>query len=194
MAISDNDELIRLRRENEELRSEISSLKRALNQDDFTLTHNRKYFIESLEETCRKSKEPFSILFIDVDGLKFVNDKFGHAAGDEILLQVAHMLSAAVGKQDILARMGGDEFAVLMHNVEHEDKAQLAQRLLDKIYTIDFQVDGLQMSVTVSIGIANGYYGAKPDQLLAEADHNMYQHKKHKNIGSMLNIRHNRQD
>lgn len=189
MAISDKDELIRLRRENEELRSEISSLKRALNQDDFTLTHNRKYFIESLEETCRNSKDPFSILFIDVDGLKFVNDKFGHAAGDEILLQVAHMLSAATGKNDVLARMGGDEFAILMHNVDHEDKGQLAKRLLDKIHSIDFQIDSLQMSVTVSIGIANGYYGAKPEELLAEADHNMYQHKKHKSIGNNSNIR-----
>lgn len=188
MTIADENILMQLRRENEELRSEISSLKRALNQDDFTLTHNRKYFIESLEDTCRNSENPFSILFIDVDGLKFVNDKFGHAAGDEILLQVAHMLSAAVGKQDILARMGGDEFAILMHNVEHEDKAQLAQRLLDKIHSIDFQIDSLQMSITVSIGIANGYRGDKPEELLAEADHNMYQHKKHKSISNRLNV------
>ncbi len=182
MNFLDKNELQRLRRENERLRCEIISLKQALNQDDFTLTHNRKYFLELLEDTCRNCNDPFSILFIDVDGLKFVNDNFGHAAGDEILLQVAHMLSAAVGKRDILARMGGDEFAILMHDVGHRDNARLVEGLLENIYAIDFQIDNMQMSITVSIGISNGYKGAKPEQLLAEADLNMYHHKKHKNI------------
>lgn len=175
-------ELTRLRRENEELRSEVISLQQALNQDDFTLTHNRKYFIESLKDVCGNCMAPFSILFIDVDDLKFINDNFGHAAGDEILLQVAHMLSAAIGKRDILARMGGDEFAILMHDSEHEDNAVLVRRLLEKIHAIDFQIDNMKMSITVSIGISNGYKGAIPEQLLAEADHNMYHHKKYKNI------------
>ena len=182
MAILDENELVRLRRENEQLRREISSLKQALNQDDFTSTHNRKYFIESLEDTCRNCNDPFSVLFIDVDGLKFVNDNFGHAAGDEILLQVAHMLSAATGERDILARVGGDEFAILMHDIGHQDNSRLVECLLEKIYAIDFQIDSLQMTITVSIGIANGYKGARPEQLLAEADHNMYNHKKLKNM------------
>ncbi len=181
MTILDENELVRLRRENEDLRNEIASLKQALNQDDFTLTHNRKYFIESLEDICRNCNDPFSVLFIDVDSLKSVNDRFGHAAGDEILLQVAHMLSAAIGKRDILARMGGDEFAILMHDVEHGDNIRLVACLLDKIHAIDFQIENMQMSVTVSIGIANGYKGAEPEQLLAEADRNMYHHKKYKN-------------
>lgn len=188
MTILDGNELVRLRRENEELRYKIISLDQALNQDDFTLTFNRKYFIESLERACGNSKSPFFVLFIDVDGLKYMNDKFGHAAGDEILLQVAHMLSAAINGQDILARMGGDEFAILMHDVEHEDNARLTQSLLDKIHSIDFQIDNLQMSITVSIGIAKGYNGANPNQLLAEADHNMYHHKKHNNNYGQLNI------
>ena len=181
MTIFDENELARLRRENEELRNEIIALRQALNQDDFTLTHNRKYFTEALENICCNSDNPFSVLFIDVDGLKSVNDKFGHAAGDEILLQVAHMLSAAIGKRDILARMGGDEFAILMHDVEHGDNMRLIENLLDNIHAIDFQIDNMKMSVTVSIGIANGYKGARPEQLLAEADQNMYHHKKYKN-------------
>ena len=184
----DQNELMRLRRENDELRSEIASLKQALNQDDFTLTHNRKYFIESLEDACRNCRTPFSILFIDVDGLKYVNDNFGHAAGDEILLQVAHMLSAATRKRDILARMGGDEFAILMHDAEHENNAELVRSLLEKIHAIDFQIDNMQMSITVSIGISNGHKGSEPAQLLAEADHNMYHHKKHKNINDNQRI------
>ena len=184
----DQSELTRLRRENEELRTEIISLKQALNHDDFTLTHNRKYFIESLEDACSNCMSPFSILFIDVDGLKYVNDNFGHAAGDEILLQVAHMLSAAISKKDILARMGGDEFAILMHDAEHENNAELVHSLLEKIHAIDFQIDNMQMSVTVSIGISNGHKGSKPEQLLAEADHNMYHHKKHKNINDNQRI------
>lgn len=181
MTILDENEIARLRRENEELRNEIISLKQALNQDDFTLTHNRRYFIESLENICCNSDNPFSVLFIDVDSLKSVNDKFGHAAGDEILLQVAHMLCAAIGERDILARMGGDEFAILMHDVDHGDNVRLIERLLDNIHAIDFQIDNMKMSVTVSIGIANGYKGVSPDALLAEADHNMYHHKKYKN-------------
>lgn len=166
--------------ENEKLREDIRSLKQALNEDSFTMTYNRRFFMERLESACAKSESPFAVAFIDVDGLKTVNDRFGHAAGDEILLQVAHMLCAAVEKDDILARMGGDEFAVLMHSAGDQDADVLAQRILQKIHTIDFQIDGQQFSISVSIGISSGDQGSIAAEILDQADKHMYQNKKQK--------------
>lgn len=166
--------------ENEKLREEIRYLKQSLNEDGFTMTYNRRYFMERLERACSESQSPFAVSFIDVDGLKNANDRYGHAAGDEILLQVAHMLSAAIEDGDILARMGGDEFAILMHGAGGQDVASLTERILDKIHSIDFQIDGQKFSISVSVGISSGKKGSIAADILAQADQSMYSNKKQK--------------
>ena len=173
-----------LLRENEQLREYIRSLENKLNHDSFTQIYNRKYFMENLEEKCRDSRHDFGLLFVDVDGLKMINDQFGHAAGDEILLQVAHMLCAAVGPNDLVARMGGDEFAILLNEVKSQNQEMLIKDMSDKIYNIDFQIGSSQLSVAVSTGLAIGRQGSIPNDVLAQADSYMYQDKKLKAAGN----------
>lgn len=164
--------------ENEKLREEIRYLKQSLNEDGFTMTYNRRYFTERLERACNENKLPFAVAFIDVDGLKTANDRFGHAAGDEILLQVAHMLTAAIEEGDILARLGGDEFAILISDVGDQNAASLAAHILKKIHSIDIQIESQKFSITVSIGIAMGEKGSVASEILSQADQYMYENKK----------------
>lgn len=166
-----------LERENERLRDEIRSLKQALNEDSFTMSYNRKFFMESLEGLCKNSDEPFAIAFIDVDGLKSVNDRHGHAAGDEILLQAAHMLHAAIDDDDILARMGGDEFAIIIHNIGDASRLSIAENMMKKIHSIDFQINSQQFSIGVSVGVAIGGKNSVAAEILSQADQYMYQNK-----------------
>jgi len=175
-----HDKLSDLERENTILRDEIKVLKRALNNDSFTPTYNRRYFMECLDKACLESRNAFSVLFIDVDGLKTVNDRFGHAVGDEILMQVAHMLNAAISEKDILARLGGDEFGILAYSIADKDNINLAQNIMDNIHTIDYMIDDFKFSVSVSIGMAMGEKGACPSKILEEADQYMYRDKKQK--------------
>ena len=173
-----------LLRENEQLREYIQTLEHNLNRDSFTQIYNRKYFMENLELKCRDSKQDFGLLFVDVDGLKMINDQFGHAAGDEILLQVAHMLCAAVGPNDLVARMGGDEFAILLDKVVSQNQEMLIKDMSDKIYNIDFQIGSSQLCVAVSTGMAIGKQGSVPTDILAQADSYMYRDKKLKAAGN----------
>ncbi len=122
---------------------------------------------------------PKSVLFIDLDDFKTVNDGYGHDAGDRLLVEVSHRLRRCVGERDMVARLGGDEFAVLIEDVgERGDAAStLAQRIIDSLQE-PFDVSGHQTRVSASIGIA--YFGACPhdaDSVLMRADIAMYHAK-----------------
>lgn len=167
-----------LQKENEQLRAQIAILQNRLNRDSFTQIFNRKYFMENLEKACLTNGRDFGVVFVDVDGLKNINDQFGHAAGDEILLQVAHMLCAAVADDDLVARLGGDEFAILLHDIGAKNQELLIRDIGEKIHNIDFQIGSTQLSVAVSMGMAIGKQGSIPADILAQADSYMYRDKK----------------
>ena len=150
--------------------------------DALTGLANRAALMERVEDACdrcRRSGEEFSVLMLDLDWFKQVNDTFGHPAGDELLRQVAARLKAALRNNDILARLGGDEFAIIQVNdINQSDAAEtLAGRIIELIAE-PFSVSGNVVNIGASIGIAlapeHGFYG---DDLLKRADLALYHAK-----------------
>lgn len=174
------------------------ALRMAGSQTDITegkiadpLTHipNRLYFVDRLESAIeaagRGDGGQFAVLFVDLDGFKLINDNLGHAAGDEMLIDVAARLTASVrnnprrsgSRQSAVSRIGGDEFAILLLNNEQEsDAAVVAARILDRL-SEPFNFEGHRMFVSASIGVALSSTGSTPEDLLRNADTAMYQAK-----------------
>gem|GEM_PF-2960668 len=124
--------------------------------DSLTRTYNLGYFQECLDRAgdhYETTREPVSLLFIDVDDFKAVNDTYGHMRGDEVLKTISEAILLAVRKQDLVFRYGGDEFAVILQNASREDALQVAERIFSNV---NRSVDGLTtfMKATVSVGIA----------------------------------------
>ncbi len=154
------------------------------------LTHipNRLYFVDRLEsaiETSIRRGNRFAVLFIDLDQFKLVNDSLGHAAGDELLVDVAGRLRASVRKSSrvsgpglsVVARVGGDEFAILLANIKDESDASIvADRILKRLNE-PFYFEGHSMFVSASIGIALNCTGRTAEELLRNADTAMYRAK-----------------
>ncbi len=150
--------------------------------DALTGLANRASLMERVEdacERCRQSGEEFSVLILDLDWFKQVNDTFGHPAGDELLRQVAGRLKAALRNGDVFARLGGDEFAIVQFNdINQGDAAEtLASRVIELIAE-PFSVSGNVVNIGASIGVAlapeHGFYA---DDLLKRADLALYHAK-----------------
>jgi diguanylate cyclase (GGDEF)-like protein len=146
--------------------------------DSLTGLANRVLFQDRLAHALdvgRRRHAPAAVLFIDIDGFKRVNDSLGHAAGDALLTAVAARLRACVRPADSVARIGGDEFAILIENASgSRQAATLARRVLNELRGA-FDVDGRQIRVSASVGIASG---SEPgDDLLRNADLAMYRAK-----------------
>jgi diguanylate cyclase (GGDEF)-like protein len=121
-----------------------------------------------------------SVLFIDLDDFKVVNDSLGHAAGDAVLIGIAERLATCVRPGDVVARLGGDEFAILVRDQTTGATAArtVAARIMETLHD-PFEITGQQVSVAVSIGIsAAGPDQGDPERLLAEADFAMYTAKR----------------
>jgi diguanylate cyclase (GGDEF)-like protein/PAS domain S-box-containing protein len=156
--------------------------------DPLTRIPNRLYLIDRLEsaiETASEQDTHFAVLFVDLDQFKVVNDSLGHAAGDELLIDVAGRLRASIRSstrrggsgQSVVARIGGDEFAMLLDDVQSEaDASFVAARILERLGE-PFYFEGHRMLVSASIGIALGSTGDTPEQLLSNADTAMYHAK-----------------
>ena len=145
-------------------------LKLLSQQDPLTGLANRRVLHDRLKYEIarhRRHSRRFSVLALDLDGFKKVNDRFGHAAGDEILREIARALEKAVREQDTVARMGGDEFCVLAPEIGWEDAERLAERLE---LAVQNAVGGLDM-LGVSVGFAVfPDEGWTPEHLLVRAD------------------------
>lgn len=150
--------------------------------DDLTALPNRRYIkseVDSLIEDARQgTTRNWAMLFLDLDRFKLINDNFGHSNGDKFLIEVSKQLAASLGENDILARMGGDEFVFLLKDFEDEhDVRTKAQEILDKFHT-PFQVGTNELQTTASIGIAiYPEYIITSEQLMVFADNAMYQAK-----------------
>ncbi len=149
--------------------------------DSLTKLPNRLRFENELSKIVNKEDqetEKFALLFLDLDGFKGVNDNQGHSVGDELLKQVAKRLAGCLQERDLLARMGGDEFAVLLRGVKSRENAlSIAQRLSTSIGQ-KFIVDKYNLKIGVSIGLS--FYpdnGNTVDDLLRNADFAMYEAK-----------------
>ncbi|MCS0633193.1 EAL domain-containing protein [Telluria mixta] len=154
-------------------------LEQLATRDDLTGLPNRAWLnghLRSMLGQARGQAET-TVLFIDLNRFKEVNDSLGHAAGDHLLRQVGLRLQSCLRPGDVVARLGGDEFVVAAHCAGREAAAGIAQRLL-KTLTNPFHIDGLEMCVGASIGISlSGQDGATPELLFQNADTAMYKAK-----------------
>ena len=149
-----------------------AELRYAAVHDGLTGLANRAAFMSRLAETREGT---FALLYLDLDGFKPVNDRWGHGTGDNVLAEIAHRIAEAVGADDLLARLGGDEFAVLVRGGESDRAEELAEAIVDAVKR-PITVHDEQVVLGVSIGIATG---AAPElaSLLERADGAMYQAK-----------------
>jgi diguanylate cyclase (GGDEF)-like protein/PAS domain S-box-containing protein len=148
-------------------------------RDDLTGLPNRAWLNGHLKAMLGRtqSQAGTTVMFIDLNRFKEVNDSLGHAAGDNLLQQVGQRLQSCMRPGDVVARLGGDEFVVAAPCTGREAAAGIAQRLL-KTLTVPFYVDGLEMCVGASIGISlSGQDAATPDLLFQNADTAMYKAK-----------------
>ncbi len=169
--------------------TDITARKRAEQQlqhdalhDGLTGLANRVLFIDrlacALADLQRRAQPHFAVLFFDLDRFKNINDSLGHTVGDKLLLGVARRLEHFLRPGDTVARLGGDEFAILIHRVEDASGAiHVADRIQD-VLSMNFSIDGHDVLVTASIGIAHSSTGySNPEEILRDADIAMYRAK-----------------
>ncbi len=150
-------------------------------RDALSGLYNRHRFQQELARTmleCDRHQLQCAVMFFDLDEFKTINDSYGHRAGDALLVRVAGEVGALVRRNEVLARLGGDEFAILLPGVQGKEAEALADRVVHAIAQIPFRVDGHNLRVTTSLGIA--YYPTHAqvaDELVARADMAMYQAK-----------------
>ncbi|WP_310620040.1 GGDEF domain-containing protein [Flexibacterium corallicola] len=149
--------------------------------DPLTQTYNRRYFNNYLEQvqTLQPLKKNFSLILIDVDHFKRINDRFGHQTGDRILLHIADILRSTVRVEDVVCRYGGEEFTVLLNAISARQSAEIAENIRNNVECTPLRQENLAIHSTVSIGIAMiEETDGDLDNLLKLADTRMYAAKK----------------
>jgi len=149
--------------------------------DPLTGTRNRGALLASLQrewELARRYGHPLSVIMLDVDHFKAVNDTYGHATGDDVLKQVADCIGHCVRGSDIVFRYGGEEFLILLANTSEEGALRLAERIRNELARhLHLAGDGIPMRVTASLGVATLRAGTTKEVLLNQADQAMYRAK-----------------
>jgi diguanylate cyclase (GGDEF)-like protein len=147
--------------------------------DALTGLWNRRYFDQRLEaemSLARRSRRPLSVLMLDLDHFKAINDNYGHPMGDEVLRRIGLLLSEQVRLEDVACRYGGEEFAILAPNTPSSE-ADLAERLRVEVEKMRFTFGGHEVKITTSIGVADLVSaGSRP--LIQVADEALYQAKR----------------
>jgi diguanylate cyclase (GGDEF)-like protein len=163
------------------LQAELDKLSRT---DGLTGLPNRRHFEETLGrawQDARRTAKPVSMLVVDADHFKLINDRYGHPVGDTVLRKLAHCLSASVHRpRDLVSRIGGEEFVVLLPDTDREGALRVAGEIHDSVKALALPSAGIQAgSVTVSIGVATGSQamGTDPADLYRRADAAVYEAK-----------------
>lgn len=148
--------------------------------DELTGTYNRRWLKQYLEKSCMKKTQPFMLLYMDLDGFKKINDVLGHGYGDQLLVEVARRLEKFLGPSDILSRIGGDEFVMIL-KLDADNKArQEVDKKIHKVISEPYNLSGdaTEESVGISVGIA--FFpedGTDHEHLMKIADERMYMDK-----------------
>ncbi len=169
-----------LRRENRVLKIAVAELERVSERDTLTPLFNRRYFLTAIHHRMARFErhaERAAVVFVDVNQLKMINDSFGHAAGDFALMEIAKRLAESIRATDVAARIGGDEFGLILdQSSEDGARAQIA-RLGDVLTAAPAEYDGHQIALSACFGIAMLQSGMTESDILAAADRDMYRNK-----------------
>jgi len=178
-----------LQQRSQELEQRSQDLEKALNlveklavTDSLTELRNRRYFDDNLATAFARAQrfnEPLSLILIDIDYFKNINDTFGHAAGDTILQKLSQIFRSRTRETDIAARLGGDEFSFLLYRATRDDAIAFSQELLDKAHQLQITFLGQAIQVGLSIGVACNWDDIHSvEALYGAADEALYEAKR----------------
>ncbi|KTE05628.1 GGDEF domain-containing protein [Sphingopyxis sp. H115] len=179
-----------LRRENRVLKIAVAELERVSERDTLTPLFNRRYFLTAIHHRMARFErhaERAAVVFIDVNQLKYINDNFGHAAGDFALMEIAKRLAASIRATDVAARIGGDEFGLILDQSNEAGARAQVDRLCEVLSAAPAEYDGHEIALSACFGIAMLQTGMTESDILAAADRDMYRSKQ--GLGSGLGHR-----
>ncbi|HID48016.1 MAG TPA: diguanylate cyclase, partial [Chromatiales bacterium] len=157
-----------------ERKAMIENLRNMAEHDSLTGLYNRHYFVQELDHlvdrTERQTDPNAAVLYLDLDNFKYVNDTLGHKAGDELLVQITCILQKRNRRSDLLARIGGDEFAMILYDITEDFAVNVADIFRQNIHDYKFMYQGQVVDVGCSIGIVMVEPGMTREELLARAD------------------------
>lgn len=174
-------EVDRLRRDVSEKQDRIAHLERLADEDPLTPILNRRAFVRELSRMIAHAERYgsySSVIYVDVNEMKRINDVFGHAAGDAALTHIADILLSNVRASDVVGRLGGDEFAVLLAEAEETMANEKAEQLSSVISGTPIEWEGQEITITVSVGTFAFDGKHPPDAVLHAADKQMYERKR----------------
>jgi diguanylate cyclase (GGDEF)-like protein len=163
-----------------EAKARLSELEQIADSDTLTPLPNRRRFLRELERVTANAKRhgtPAAVLYVDLDSLKAINDRHGHFAGDAALIHVARLLGGLIRSSDMAARIGGDEFALILDHLDHNSAIETAERIGRCIATSPLDLGGTLVKLEASIGTATVLPGDTVEDVMQRADRNMYRAK-----------------
>lgn len=166
----------------EELRERLDELSELVRTDPLTGLANYRYFADTCEqeiERTQRSDQPTSLIMLDIDHFKKVNDQWGHENGNRALKHIAGILRQCVRRLDIPCRYGGEEFAIILPDTSLSDSVPVAERIRSQIAATPLQLEEGELRLTASLGIAVYANTARttPEELVKKADHYLYKAK-----------------
>ncbi len=174
------EEVDRLRRSVDGINQRLAEAEKLADQDPLLPIYNRRAFVRELtrvQATVERYDSAASLIYIDLNGFKEINDTYGHQAGDYVLSEFSHRLVTAVRETDIVGRLGGDEFGLILSRTDQEAASMLTKRLPGELEKNPIVWEGNVLDVGMSYGIVPVQTGVNAEQALNDADNKMYQQK-----------------
>lgn len=172
--------LERLSGELAEMKAKLEAAEALADRDTLAPVFNRRAFLRELHRTMsevERYKTPAAVIYIDLDGFKAVNDEYGHSAGDAVLRHVGVLLTDSVRESDVVGRLGGDEFGIILNRATAEEAAVKAALLSDKINSSAILYAGVPHRIRASVGVHPIAMVEDPETAIARADEAMYAEK-----------------
>lgn len=168
----------------------VERLHRCAYRDELTKLGNRREFYSTLTEELQRMKKRggcLSFALVDIDNLKIINDTYGHIAGDNVIKQVSNILKGNIRDNDAAVRWGGDEFAIILPNLDTDNAFKFADRIRSSVEKAEYQFNPSDARTTVSIGIVSVKDDTDPEKIVDLADEALYKSKKTKNMVTFFN-------
>lgn len=172
--------LRRLAAERDALAARLAAAEALADRDTLTPTFNRRAFLRELHRTMsevERYRTPAAVLYVDLDGLKTLNDGFGHAAGDAALKHIGRLLAESVRESDVVGRLGGDEFGIILNRASAEEARAKADALSQRIAATPLLHVGVAHRLSAAIGVHAIAAVEDPETAIARADEAMYADK-----------------